>query len=125
MAAAGVRKLLPLLAVASVVAGDDPELRALFERTRPSDEDEERAKRWNEDREREKRIAEDRQLRELVRNALEGIYGRGVKEASLAIIHEGRSTVHLQRIRKLVSEWRRAGRAKKRETKAKTKARKR
>ena len=112
MAARAVKPLLPLLAVASLAAVD-PELAAIARRCYPSDDDEARRAREREEENQRRRIEELRELQRLTRDALEGAFGKGVRDNARAIIAEGRSEVHMQRVRKLVREWRRAGRARK------------
>jgi hypothetical protein len=104
--------LAPLLVLA-LAAGVDPELEAIAKRCYPSDDDEARRAREREEENREKLAEERKRLKQTGDDAANGIYGKGVMDAARAILEEGKSETHYQRVRKLVYEWRRAGRARK------------
>lgn len=112
MAASAVRALGAVLAL-GLLTDVDPELAAIAKRCYPSDDDEARREVEREEENRLKRLEEVKQLKQTAIDACNGIYGKAVAEAARAILEEGRSEVHCQRIRKLVQEWRRAGRARK------------
>lgn len=112
MAARIVKTIAPVLAL-GLLSGVDPELAAIAKRCYPSDDDEARRAREREEEDRIKRAEEVRQLKRMARDAADGIYGKAVRDAARAILEEGQSETHCQRVRKLVYEWRRAGRARK------------
>jgi hypothetical protein len=99
--------------VLALAAAVDPELAAIAKRCYPSDDDEARRAREREEESRIKRAEYVRDLQKLAIDAANGIYGKAVRDAARAILAEGRSETHCQRVRKLVQEWRRAGRARK------------
>jgi hypothetical protein len=107
-----VKAIAPVLAL-GLLAGVDPELAAIARRCYPSDDDEARRALEREQENAIKLAEERRRLKQTAIDAANGIYGKAVRDAARAILEEGRSETHCQRVRKLVQEWRRAGRARK------------
>jgi hypothetical protein len=112
--------LLSLSAAAIIALTPDPELAAIARRCYPSDADEARRAREREAENAARRAEDLRELKALVRNAVDGAFGKQLAQEARAILEEGVNEANFQRVRKLVREWRRAGRAKKSASKGKT-----
>jgi hypothetical protein len=110
--------LLPLVATA-VLASVDDEIKAIAKRCYPSDADEARRAREREAENAARRAEDLRELKKLVRNAVDGAFGKQLAQEARSILEEGVNEANFQRVRKLVREWRRAGRAKKSASKGK------
>jgi hypothetical protein len=106
-----------MASIASLAAVDE-ELAAIAKRSYPSDDDEARRAREREEENAYRAEVELRELKKLVRDAVDGAFGRALRDEARAILLEGTpgvppSETQLKRVRKLVREWRRAGRARK------------
>ncbi len=123
------RALLPTVSAVLGTLAFDPELQAIAARACPSEASQRRTElELERENERRRRMLV-RDLREMTWRAVDGVFGGKVRDGAREIVADGSmversrrewavlvrdtSEAHLGRVRQLVWEWRRAGRAKK------------